>query len=32
VLLACRGPWTEATLDALVSVVPDIHALETAGR
>jgi F420-dependent oxidoreductase-like protein len=32
VLLSCRGPWTEATLDALVSVVPDIHALETAGR
>ncbi len=32
VLLACRGPWTEATLDALVSVVPGIHALETAGR
>jgi F420-dependent oxidoreductase-like protein len=32
VLLACRGPWTDATLDALVSVIPDIHAIETAGR
>jgi F420-dependent oxidoreductase-like protein len=32
VLLSPRGPWDEATLDALVSVIPDIHALETAGR
>ena len=32
VLLACRGPWDQATLDALISAVPAIHALETAGR
>ena len=32
VLLSPHGPWSEATLDALVSVVPDIHALEVAGR
>ena len=32
VLLSPRGPWDEPTLDALVSVIPDIHALETAGR
>ena len=32
VLLSPRGPWRQATLDALVSAVPDIHALEVAGR
>ncbi|HEY2521478.1 MAG TPA: LLM class F420-dependent oxidoreductase [Streptosporangiaceae bacterium] len=32
VILSPRGPWDEPTLDALVSVIPEIHALETAGR
>ncbi|HEY0717306.1 MAG TPA: LLM class flavin-dependent oxidoreductase, partial [Streptosporangiaceae bacterium] len=32
VLLSPRGPWDEASLDALVSVVPEIHAIEPAGR
>jgi F420-dependent oxidoreductase-like protein len=30
VLLAPHGPWSEAALDALVSVVPEIHAIEPA--
>ena len=32
VILSPRGPWDEPTLDALVSAIPEIHALETAGR
>ena len=32
VLLSPPGPWSPATLDALVSAVPDIHALKVAGR
>src|SRR6201999_1154300 len=30
VLLSPPGPWSPATLDALVSAVPDIHALKVA--
>jgi F420-dependent oxidoreductase-like protein len=30
VLLAPRGPWDDATLDALISILPDLHAIEPA--
>jgi hypothetical protein len=30
VLLAPRGPWDDATLDALISILPDLHAIAPA--